>query len=42
MKTRNFVAKHSKSCGAGRHKMKNRYTRKLKHKNAGSAGGKND
>lgn len=32
MKQRNFVAKHSRSSGAGRHSMRKKYTRKQKHK----------
>ena len=29
---RNFVAKHAKSCGAGRHGGQAKYSRKVKHK----------
>lgn len=32
MKTRNFVAKHARSCGAGRHTVRVKYTRKQKHR----------
>ena len=31
MKQRNFVAKHSRSCGAGRHTVRTKYSRKVKH-----------
>jgi len=34
MKVRNFVAKHSRSCGAGRHAVRTKYKRKIKHKGA--------
>ena len=33
MKQRNFVAKHSRSCGAGRHTVRVKYSRKQKHRN---------
>ena len=33
MKTRNFVAKHARSCGAGRHTVRVKYNRKQKHRN---------
>lgn len=33
MKPRNFVAKHSRSSGAGRHSMRKKYNRKQKHRN---------
>ena len=29
---RNYVAKHAKRCGAGRHGGQAKYTRKVKHK----------
>jgi hypothetical protein len=29
---RNFVAKHAKRCGAGRHTVKVKYSRKQKHR----------
>jgi hypothetical protein len=29
---RNFVAKHAKRCGAGRHGGQAKYSRKVKHK----------
>jgi hypothetical protein len=32
MKTRNFVAKNSRSCGAGRHTVRTKYSRKQKHR----------
>jgi hypothetical protein len=32
MKQRNFVAKHSRSSGAGRHQVRTKYSRKTKHK----------
>jgi hypothetical protein len=32
MKQRNFVAKHARSCGAGRHTVRTKYSRKQKHK----------
>jgi len=32
MKTRNFVAKHAKSCGSGSHRDRTKYTRKTKHR----------
>jgi len=34
MKQRNFVAKHSRSSGAGRHQVRTKYSRKQKHKEA--------
>lgn len=32
MKQRNFVAKHARSCGAGRHTVRTKYSRKTKHR----------
>jgi hypothetical protein len=32
MKTRNFVAKNARSCGAGRHTVRTKYSRKQKHR----------
>jgi hypothetical protein len=32
MTIRNYVAKHAKRCGAGRHGGKTKYNRKIKHK----------
>jgi hypothetical protein len=31
MKQRNFVAKNARSCGAGRHTVRTKYSRKRKH-----------
>jgi hypothetical protein len=33
MKPRNFVAKHSRSCGSGRHTVRTKYNRNQKHRN---------
>jgi hypothetical protein len=33
MKPRNFVAKHSRSSGAGRHTVRTKYNRNQKHRN---------
>jgi hypothetical protein len=33
MKQRNFVAKHSRSSGAGRHTVRTKYNRNQKHRN---------
>ena len=32
MKTSNFVAKNARSCGAGRHTVRTKYSRKQKHR----------
>ena len=33
MKQRNYVAKNARSCGAGRHTVRVKYSRKQKHRN---------
>lgn len=33
MRPRNFVAKHSRSSGAGRHTVRTKYIRQPKHRN---------